>query len=166
MCVFESPVTGWPDTGDAGLCCCYGAAIYGPDRCGCWLPVYDVVQQRPRLDLPSSVMPKMCGDCAFRPNSPERQGHPSVRGDWETLQALVVGGEPFWCHDGLRAPVAFVHPPSGTWHVVDDDLAFHPPIQRDAHGIPTPYRANGSPGDLCAGWTAMRLHHERQEVSS
>lgn len=163
-CGLDSPAMGWPDTGAAGLGCCYGTAIYGPERCECWLPVYDVVQQRPRLDLPSSVMPKMCGDCAFRPNSPERQAHPSVRGDWETLQDLVLSGEPFWCHDGLRLPVAWFHPPSLTWHVVADDIAYDPPQQRDAHGIPTPYRHDGRPGDLCAGWTAMRLHEVQRAV--
>lgn len=156
----------WPDTGDAGLCCCYGSALNGPDRCTCWIPVYDVVQLPPRTEAPSSVMPTMCSTCAFRPGSPERTGNPRAAADWEHLLCLVAKGEPFWCHDGLLAPVAFLHPPSGTWHVVDDDLAFHPPIQRDAHDTPTPYRADGRPGDLCAGWTAMRLHHEREAATA
>lgn len=147
----------WPDTGDAGLYCCYGSAEYGPDRCTCWTPVYDVVQQRPRTDLSSGAMPAMCGDCAFRPNSPERTGAENVAGDWETLQGYVTGGQPFWCHDGFRLPVAWFHPPSLTWHLVVEDVAYTPPIQRDEHGISTPYRHDGRPGDLCAGWTALRI---------
>ncbi len=164
-CALQGQPQEWPDTGEAGLWCCYGSAEYGPYRCTCWTPVYDVVQQRPRIDVLSSAMPRMCGTCAFRPNSPERSGDPKAAADWDDLQRLVATGSPFWCHDGLRAPVAYVHPPSGTWYIVEDDLAFHPPIRRDKHDTATPYRADGRPGDLCAGWLALTLARDHRPAA-
>jgi len=147
----------WPDTGEAGYGCCYGTALHGSDRCTCWVPVYEEPQLPPRTDEPSSCMPRMCGSCAFRPGSPERTGSEKAASDWDDLLGLVHAGKPFWCHDGLRTPVAYLHPPSMTWLVVEDTMHFDAPQVRDDHGVLTPYRADGRPGDLCAGWTAMRL---------
>jgi hypothetical protein len=62
-----------PDEDDDG--CCWGAINSGPADCVCWVPVFGVDQATPRPpgrpeDL--TARPSMCGDCAFRPGSPER----------------------------------------------------------------------------------------------
>lgn len=152
----------WPDVGDLG--CCYGSAVYGPARCTCWVPVYDQQQLPPRTDEPSGVMPAMCSTCAFRPGSPERTGYAKAMHGAEDLDRLVAERQPFWCHDGLLAPVAYLHPPTMSWLVLTDDQQFHPPQQRDAWGVPTPYRVDGSPGDLCGGWAARVLHGMQRQL--
>jgi hypothetical protein len=138
--------TDLPDAGEGA--CCIGAAVLGPDRCTCWEPVYDLDQQPPRTELRDDVRDSMCADCAYRPDSPERTGDPQAAGDWESLQVLAAGGNPFWCHAGMRRPVAFRHP-SGV-EIGGSDLDYAPPI---VNGVP--YRADGTPGDVCAGWEAM-----------
>src|SRR4051794_15360348 len=59
--------------------CCDGAANLGPTFCTCWEPVYDTPRQAaPRTGLPTETRPLMCGDCAYRPGSPERRGDPTA----------------------------------------------------------------------------------------
>lgn len=132
-----------PDTGGA---CCWGAAASGPDRCTCWTPVFDRDQAEPVPAIPE-VRDRMCGDCAYRPGSPEKVGDPEHEGDAETLEHLAASGTPFWCHDGMRRPVVLRHP-SGA-EIPGHVAAYEPPR---IGGIP--FRADGRPGLLCAGWAA------------
>lgn len=144
----------WPDAGEGG--CCEGAAYRGPRHCTCWEPVYSYDQADPRTELPADVMPAMCADCAYRPGSPERNNDESVVCNAELLNALVENGGSFWCHNGLRKVVAYVHPTTGIRFMPNDrlDQAYQPPIIGGR-----PYKADGTPADLCAGWAARRLKH-------
>lgn len=46
------------------------------------------------MPRPPAVMRSPCGDCAFRPGSPEREYD-------DTLAKHCVRDIPFWCHKGL-----------------------------------------------------------------
>lgn len=150
--------TGWQnDFPDTGGICCIGAAMGGPSDCTCWTPEYDLDQGDPdeqsiRL-LAAGIQPVtrriMCGDCAYRPDSPERSGDETYQGDPEFLADLAGTGDRFWCHQGMRCVVRWVHP-SGAVHAGHPG-AYAPPIVNAV-----PYRADGSPGELCAGWDARR----------
>lgn len=118
--------------------CCAGSAFNGPGACTCWDPVYDRVQE-PIVEGPPETRRQMCADCAFRKDSPER----------------VAGMEPealasFWCHQGVRRAIAYVHPDGRRREVVD--VAGTPmdyqPVQRPG----LIFRADGQPGQRCAGW--------------
>ncbi len=143
-----------PDTGGG---CCWGADLYGPGYCTCWTPVYDLDQAEPdplavRLlagGITPTVRATMCGDCAYRPASPEKLGDPQHVGDAESLEHLAASATPFWCHDGMRRPIAWRHP-SGA-EIPGHEAAYAPRIV-DA----VPYRADGQPGYQCAGWDARR----------
>lgn len=133
-----------PEVGHGG--CCYGAAVYGPERCTCWEPVYDLEQRAPRPAAPA-VRPTACADCAYRPDSPERSGARGYAGDVDTLDELVEAGQPFYCHQGIRRPVRLRHPEGVE---VDGHPAdYDPPL---VGGVP--YRADGTPAEVCAGWAA------------
>jgi hypothetical protein len=123
----------------------------GPQACTCWSPIYDLKQQR---TIAPGQKPRVrstpCLDCAYRGNSPERRGDPAYAGDADELERLVQAGEPFYCHQGIRRPVRYRHP-SGA-EVAGHAASYDPPI---VNGVP--YRADGTPADLCAGWSARRL---------
>lgn len=142
------PAMKWADDHpDEDLYCCDGAIFKGSEGCTCWTPVYSLEQQPPRPPTrPADLAPRpeMCGDCAFRPGSPERSE------EWtaEALYDTAASGTPFWCHDGMRRPSKWIHPDGHEVPGDPDDWA--PPI-RD--GIP--YRADGSPALLCGGWTRV-----------
>jgi len=95
----------YPDVGNGEQPCCMGSAVYGPERCTCWRPVFDHPQSLPMQKGPMRIRPRMCADCAFRPDSPERTGDERFAhsGDGE-VDSLV--NETFVCHQGLslRAP--------------------------------------------------------------
>lgn len=131
--------------------CCSGALLLGPQACTCWTAVYDLEQQPIQPGTPTVPTPaRMCGDCAYRPGSPEKQGDDSHRGDQELLDRLVATGEPFYCHTGIRRKASHRHP-SGT--ILDGHPGdYDPPI---VDGVP--YKASGEPGDLCAGWLLRRV---------
>lgn len=137
---------GQPDLPDTGGTCCAGAAVYDPSRCTCWRPVYDLEQAKPQPAAPQ-VRERMCGDCAYRPSSPERRGEDGYVGDGDLLEDLAAEGKPFWCHDGIRRPVRLVHP-SGM-EIPGHPAAYDPP---KIGGMP--FRADGRPALLCAGWAA------------
>lgn len=141
-----------PDLPDAGEgACCYGSASNGKDRCTCWVPVYDTEQQPVQPGLPLPPIPvQMCGSCAYRPNSPERRGEDSYAGDAELLDDLVATGQPFYCHQGIRRPVKWRHEPTGI-EVPGHPGGYDPPIQ---DGVP--YKADGTPAYICAGWLLRR----------
>jgi len=118
--------------------CCAGSAHMGPDACTCWDPVFDRIQD-PIVEGPPETRSAMCSDCAFRKDSPERQ-----RGmDPGALQN-------FWCHQGVRRAVAYVHPDGRRRPIVDVDgvPVDYQPAQRPG----LIFRANGQPGQRCAGW--------------
>ncbi len=139
-------------------CCCEGAAMNGPARCTCWVPVYDLEQTDPDTTTLAGARTEPCSDCAYRPDSPERNGSAehALSGAGE-LDALVVSGQPFWCHVGMRKPIAYEHP-SGIRVTARADH-YDPPI---IAGVP--YRADGTAGQLCAGWLARRLHVMQTDV--
>lgn len=141
------PADNDPAVPDEMLGCCEGAAYRGLSGCTCWEPIWNVEQQPPRLPVePEQLMPRarLCGDCAFRKDSPER----ATEYKQETLLGLADRGEPFWCHDGMRRPEQWRHPASGV--VIDGDTAdWQPAI---VHAVP--FRADGRPALLCAGWAA------------
>jgi len=146
-----------PNLPDTGGGCCIGADVYGPGRCTCWVPIYDLDQTTPdpmagRLlaaGVYPTVRPSMCEDCAYRPGSPEKQGDPQHAGSAEFLEHIARADEPFWCHDGMRRPVRWVHPSGAS--ILGHEAAYAPPIVDLV-----PYRAEGQPGDQCAGWDARR----------
>lgn len=138
---------------DAPADCCPGRITHGPAGCTCWQPIYDMEQQQPRLvesHAECAVRDGMCGDCAYRPNSLEKRGDPGVSEDGATLERLATAGTPFWCHDGMRQPVAWLHPVGIRIPVAAGREGDYQPVIRDG----VPYRASGEPGLLCAGWSA------------
>lgn len=134
---------------DATLGCCYGAVLNGLEGCTCWVPVYDIDQDDPIAVDDSrhviAVRPEMCGDCAYRPRSPERSD-PLTAGE---LLDLPATGDPFWCHQGMRRPQAWTHPTAGI-RIDGSPSDYQPPLRG-----PVPYRADGTPGELCRGWAAL-----------
>jgi hypothetical protein len=144
---------------DVAEYCCYGRTVNGPTACTCWRPVYDheqqPVDQTKLAELAAGGPPitraRMCADCAYRPNSPEKSGDPTYAGDAETLEALAVKAERFWCHEGMRIPTKWIHP-SGA-EAPGHAGSYKPPTDT-ALGVP--FRADGTPAELCAGWDARR----------
>ncbi len=137
--------------------CCMGAINNGPGGCTCWTPEYDLDQTDPPaqtvIDLAVGtrqppVRTRMCGDCDYRPDSPEKNGDDAMAGDAELLERLAATGSKFYCHDGMRSPVAWVHP-RGMRIPAAGVGDYQPPI---VDGVP--YRASGEPGLVCAGWNA------------
>ncbi|HST86666.1 MAG TPA: hypothetical protein VLL08_33315 [Kineosporiaceae bacterium] len=147
--------TTWPVE---AVICCDPATYYGPHRCTCWEPVYDTVQAPPVPvagpdDL--GVQPRMCGDCAYRPDSPERSEGFTER----HLLALPAKAEPFWCHEGMVRPIAYRHPALGD--IPGDTADWRPPI---VNGVP--YRADGRPGLLCFGWATRAAKASRNRTET
>lgn len=134
--------------------CCYGASIRGPLGCTCWEPVYDMEQAEPRPEEPAGTRAKMCEDCAYRPKSPERTGDDRYDGSEEQLLDLAAGAGVFWCHQGIRRPITYRHSTLGITVEADGNHYKPPILEVDGEGVP--FKADGSPGDRCAGWAAMR----------
>ncbi len=142
----------YPDADLTG--CCHGELL-DPEQCVCWVPEYAEVQAPARPpagpgDL--EIAAAMCGDCAFRPGSPERAD------DWtaEALMELPATGRPFFCHTGIRRPLRWRHPDGRVVDGADDD--YQPLIVGSL-----PYRADGRPALLCAGWAAIAAHTPPRE---
>lgn len=135
-----------------GVPCCWATMDGDWDSCTCWQPIYDTPEQARMLRGEVTVMPGMCGDCAYRPGSPERRGSPDAAADGHDLDDLAISGERFWCHDGMRRIVAMRHGGTGEVIPVTGQAHYDPPT--DGQGIP--HRADGTPGSLCAGWEARR----------
>lgn len=142
--------------------CCIGAHEEGLTGCTCWRPVFDLVQNGPEPATIAAVAagryplaPRdgMCGDCAYRPDSPEKSGDPNYHSAAD-LESCARQGRLFFCHHsnddgvGMRQPIAWQHPDGIRIPAV---LAgdYQPPI---IDGVP--YLADGSPAPLCAGWAA------------
>lgn len=145
-----------PDVGDGY--CCDGRIDDGPAFCTCWTPEFDLEQQPVdqfhvqalAVGFPPPTRALMCGDCAYRPGSPERTGSEQHAGDTEALERYAAGErERFFCHQGIRRPVRLRHPSGAV--IPGGDADYRPPI-RDG----VPWRADGTPAELCAGWAARR----------
>lgn len=155
---FHWPAVGRPEFPDLALDapCCESSCYYGPERCTCWEPVYNLDQQfvdeQARALLAAGIEPNtrslMCVDCAYRPGSPEKSADPTYQGDADELER-IAREDRFWCHQGTRRPVKWVHR-SGA-EIPGHPASYRPPVV-DA----VPYKANGTPSDLCAGWAARR----------
>lgn len=145
-----------PDPADGA--CCDGSAIKGPQYCTCWAPVFDMEQQ-PVRPGEKGQRGALCPDCAYRPGSPERSGDERYVGDAAFLDRIVETGEPFHCHQGVRRVVKLVHPSGAEVEVPPGD--YRPP---KIAGVP--YKADGSPGELCAGWAARRLKFVQREAAA
>ncbi len=149
VCGIDEPLPDLPDLG-LDVPCCEGSVFRGHRACTCWLPVYDGDQADPDETASRTVRPGgMCGDCAYRPGSPEKAGDPEHRGDADELEQLAETATPFHCHDGMRHVVRWVHP-SGA-EVPGHPADYAPPIVGTV-----PYRLDGQPALLCAGWNARR----------
>lgn len=143
------PASVWDDITamEEGFCCFQSASADGDvERCTCWEPVYDHdTQHRPMIGLPPVVRPAACWDCAYRPDSAER-----AHGEGEALESLPHGRGMFFCHDGIRRAVAYRH--QGTGLVRPAGYGdYQPPIVNNG-GDRAPYRADGLPAFVCAGW--------------
>lgn len=127
--------------------CCDASAYRDMESCTCWRPVFEVDQQPAQpISLGDLIVRPggMCGDCAYRPRSPEREV-PFVA---DELLSYPAEGTPFYCHDGIRRPKHWVHPEG---HRVEGDPADYQPLM--VRGVP--YRAVGRVALLCAGWAAI-----------
>lgn len=132
--------------------CCLGAFEEGPQACTCWEPVYDHDQATPDETAVPTTRKSMCEDCAFAPGSPERSGDERYSHSDEDLTTL----DNFWCHQGMRKPIRWRHASLGIEVPADTD-AYEPPrriLVIDGEKVAVPYKADGSPGERCAGWAA------------
>lgn len=129
--------------------CCTGSAIRGPEHCTCWTAEFTPAPQSPDTSSTPAPMPRMCGDCAFRRNSPERRGEEYSAASWPDLLRLVETETTFWCHDGLPQLAGWRHP-CGVFVPAPGDVGSYRPVVVDQ----VPYRADGTAGSQCAGWAA------------
>jgi len=136
-----------------GIPCCEGYAAYDHSRCTCWEPVYDQEQQPYVEDSKPVARKSPCHDCAYRKGSPERSGEKGYRGDEDELNHIAATGQEFWCHQGMRRPIAYRHP-SGM-QVPSHPAAYAPEIIV-IEGKPTPLKADGTPACICGGWSGKR----------
>jgi hypothetical protein len=98
------------------------------------------------------IRERMCADCAFRPDSPERNGDARyAHSDEDGLEDAINGV--FVCHVGLRLLVRHVHPNGAVFDAPPG--AYEPPDP--------PCKADGSPAELCCGWATERRRREREE---
>jgi hypothetical protein len=124
--------------------CCIGAMEDGPASCTCWEVVYDREQSPINRASDPTTRSKMCEDCAYRPDSPERSE------DDRYIQPHEDPEVPFWCHQGMRKEIEYRHTTLGIVVPASGDF-YKPPIRE---GVP--YMADGSAGQRCAGWAAKR----------
>lgn len=146
----------------AEIPCCYGSAN-AENRCTCWEPVYDLEQQPLHNDgaLPVeiSTRAKCCGDCAYRNGSPERSDE---RAELLLDVAHSGGRREFWCHQGVRRVIAFKHPDGRELPAGDGD--YRPPVGPEDR--PIIWKADGTPGERCAGWAALAGAASRQSAAN
>lgn len=157
ICALGENSQQWPDVGNGADPCCAGAAMFGPERCTCWTVEYDTDQADPDRDEQPGTRESMCHDCAYRPGSPERSGDPDASADADELHRLTRSGQTFWCHQGMRRPVAYMHPYG--YRVDASALEYAPPMVRDGDRV-VPFKSDGTPADMCAGWAAIAAHHD------
>lgn len=127
-----------------GVPCCEATA-YSHDGtgCTCWVAVLDVERTDQVQEGPHVIRRRMCGDCAYRPGSPERQ---ESEGDLPPYSRAAR----FYCHDGMARAVGYQHPLLGDATVPAPNDADYRPLTRGAQA----WQADGQPAVLCAGWAA------------
>jgi len=163
--------------GDEERLCCAGAALR--DCCTCWTPVYDREQAKDQGGDPE-VRPEKCGDCACRPDSPERLTPELMNSSVDGVHRLAAEGTPFYCHDGMRRLKGHRHPDGAEVPAENgEEHNYSPPMRpgdrcsspahsrgRNPAGClecdgsgwvrhPVPLRADGRPALICAGWAAL-----------
>jgi hypothetical protein len=131
--------------------CCMGAAVYGPDRCTCWEPVYSDQRLEPQ---PGDMIPREspCVDGAYRHDSAEFQDEDGR----EHLEELTEGSGVFVCHQGMPYVKEWRHPSGRVIPMTVDEVgSIHTwePIRKNG----VHYKANGEPANLCAGWFTRRM---------
>lgn len=138
----------YPDVGNEDVPCCMGSAARGAGGCTCWVTEYDAPQQ-PRKAGPMLARARMCTDCAFRPDSPERQGDERyAHSDVDGIEQVMDGV--FLCHNGMRRIVRERHPSGAVVEAMPG--SYSPPSP--------PCKADGSPAEYCAGWVTERRRRE------
>lgn len=115
------------------VACCIGSAMRGPDGCTCWRDRYDAVQQPAVEGAVRTTRRTRCHDCAFRPDSPERE-------DGLPLEELPN----FACHQGMVRVVGHEHPDGRYREALPGDYA---PAIHNGMAL----KADGTPADACAG---------------
>lgn len=141
---------------DPDVPCCSAAAIYG--TCTCWRPV--LVPDDTGSDLqagPHPIRATMCGDCAYRPDSPERR---EAGGDPPVVNART----PFFCHDGFPRAVGYNHPDLPGVSIRADAFESLSGDYQPRMVNGRPYQADGAPGVLCAGWAAFTAARKRDPL--
>lgn len=169
MCGAALLPDGIPDASSDENPCCAGRALEGPRGCECWTEVFDLTQSPIAEGVPVPPVPlRPCepgpGDdgCAYRGTSPERTGSGGHSGDADELDRLAAAAaDPFFCHSGIRRVVALVHEPTGVRWELPDFSDYRPPIAGRV-----PYRADGRPAMICAGWVlrAAVLARQREDT--
>lgn len=139
---------------DAFRGCCWGDTQRGAAACTCWIPEFDLEQQPLIPPADGEIQPRrtMCGDCAYRPGSPEMSNPLEA----EELRELPLTGTAFWCHDGVRRPVRWRHPDGRV--ITGNPADYQPPTDK----LGRVYRADGRVGALCAGWAACSRRWDNQ----
>lgn len=131
---------------DADVPCCMASA-HGR-ACSCWTAVLRPEPHDEPQEGPSAVRSGMCGDCAYRPGSPER---PTREDD----PPSTLRERPFYCHDGMPRAVGYEHPdlPGVTLRAdaFDSLSGDYQPLMKPGRA----FQADGSPALLCAGWAAF-----------
>jgi hypothetical protein len=77
---------------------------------------------------------------------------------WSADARALEGGRPFYCHQDVRRAVALVHGPTGSRFDLTHLGDYRPPQARNdaASGHWVPYKADGTPADICSGWFLRR----------
>jgi hypothetical protein len=114
---------------DSRECYCHGRGLVTADQAAAFAADDPDPRWQPR---PLPPVPRFtgrrCHDCAFRPDSQERDGVTSAAELFDHLALCNDGDRPFYCHQGMH------HGARG-----------YVPRQSDKHGAPI-----GHP--ICAGW--------------
>jgi hypothetical protein len=140
--------------------CCVGNDVYGPERCTCWVPVFDLEQSTELQEIASPLdcdeRDKLCGDCAFRPDSPERSDNDGFTEDTLFDMTRSGGRQMFFCHQGVRRAIRYEHPDG---RVIEAGPGDYQPVYTG----PVPHRADGRAGEVCAGY-ALHVRKFEEEV--
>lgn len=121
--------------------CCMGAAFTDGERCTCWVAI-SYPEQEERQEGPMNICRKMCHDCAYRNDSPERADAGGAVPDYGR-------DRPFVCHQGTPITTVWVHPMTGVTRKPERDSY----VIAQADG--RTWLADGRPGEFCAGWAAV-----------
>lgn len=122
------------------------AAMTDGDSCECWTSIY---WPEPEVDVaqgPSAVRATRCGDCAYRPDSPERQAG-------EDLGVYTVD-RPFTCHQGMPVLRGWTHPELPGVCLLASSVGDRDDFGPIMHGGQA-WQADGTPAEQCAGWAGV-----------